>query len=88
MVVLANTGVGKSTFLNMLALGESAQGPDAAPFLTSASTEACTSVCCLKEMKTFWDEKIRVVDTPGLNEAKKADERHMTGLVDFLKNEV
>lgn len=79
LVVLANTGVGKSTFLNMLQHGKGMLklDPDDFTFAAGGSGEAVTQEPKVYKIKTAFGgldkpgRPLTVLDTPGLGEVSK-----------------
>jgi predicted GTPase len=87
IVLLGNTGVGKSTLGNVLL---DLEEDSTSAFATSGDAESCTSVCGIKD--GFWrgrhrDRLIRVIDAPGHGDSGGRDYELRESIVDTLRAE-
>ena len=81
IVLLGETGVGKSTLGNCLLNIDSSTG-----FPESEGADSCTQD--VKEISGAWVTNGRecvIIDTPGLNDSRNNDTDHVRGIVEFLR---
>lgn len=83
LVVIGKTGVGKSSFLNVLC----GLDPDKGHFKVSDSLESCTTKVGVLQANWLGDEseRIYVVDTPGTADTEGRDQQLMEEVVKFLR---
>ena len=81
IVLLGESGVGKSTIGNSLLNIDSSSG-----FKMSYSASSCTQE--VKEIEGLWvtnGSECAIIDTPGLNDSDNKDTEHVRGIVEFLR---
>ena len=82
IVLLGESGVGKSSIGNCLLGLTSSQG-----FKVSRDTDSCTKET--KEISSSWvtnGTECAIIDTPGLNDSDNEDTDHIRGIVEFLRH--
>ena len=82
MVILGNTGDGKSTLCNRLNDDKSEYG-DKGPFLVSDDAKSQTKKVKHIEYHKY-NTKYIIVDTPGINDSEQNDDSHINDLVNYL----
>jgi len=94
LILLGNTGVGKSSLGNVL-LGRPHNFVDENPdgsncFVTGHSVDATTKDTCAKAGRWAGDsgKPVTIIDTPGLGDEVEADRETVEQLVDKLKDEI
>merc|ERR1712087_213688 len=83
IILMGRTGGGKSTFSNRLSGDTSVLG-DQGPSIASASCKSVTQENS-KQLITFGDHLIAVVDTPGVGDSYGRDREHSNRLCAYLK---
>ena len=81
LVLLGESGVGKSSIGNRLLGLDSSEG-----FTVSRDTDSCTKKT--SEQSGFWitnGTQCVIIDTPGLNDSNNEDTEHIRGIVEFLR---
>lgn len=82
VVLIGNTGDGKSTVGNRLCHDESEMAEDG-PFETSDQSQSCTQDLC-RERTQFDNVQLCVVDAPGWNDSDGKDRAHANNLCAYL----
>jgi len=82
VVLIGNTGDGKSTVGNRLCHDESEMAEDG-PFETSDQSQSCTQDLC-RERTQFDNVQLCVVDAPGWNDSEGKDREHANNLCAYL----
>eukprot|EP01084_Bolivina_argentea_P109217 195193_1 len=83
VIIIGNTGDGKSTFCNRLSGDQSKYG-DQGPFKTSGRSNACTTNISYKKV-SIDNNDICFVDTPGFNDGSGNDRYHANNICKYLK---
>jgi len=83
VILVGNTGDGKSTFANRL-VGDTSMMADQGPFRTSDRGRSCTQNLS-KQRTEINNVKITVVDAPGWNDSDGRDRTHANNLCAYLK---
>eukprot|EP01084_Bolivina_argentea_P304736 526379_1 len=78
MVILGNTGDGKSTLCNRL-YGDNSEYGDQGPFRVSDDAKSET-----KKLQHIEHNKNVIVDTPGINDSEHCDDSHINDIVNYL----
>eukprot|EP01084_Bolivina_argentea_P109218 195194_1 len=83
VIIIGNTGDGKSTFCNRLS-GDQSKFGDKGPFQTSGLSDACTTTISYKKV-SIDNNDICFVDTPGFNDGSGNDRYHANNICKYLK---
>lgn len=77
LLAMGNTGIGKSTFLNLISGSQK--------FKTSSDGKSCTKDISTHEFQ-FDDIFMESFDSPGLNDSEGEDQENMDKVTNFLRN--
>eukprot|EP01052_Picozoa_sp_SAG31_P007918 SAG31_NODE_388_length_16371_cov_5.228982_5_plen_251_part_00 len=84
LVFIGCTGCGKSSLCSAL----TGQLRSSSPFKVGNGAKSETSECSVQDFHWFGDDeqdKVKLIDTPGLNDSEGGDEHHIKQIIDTMK---